>query len=215
LDLKSDKRYNILGYYSKVPIITELFKPNQNPLSGGNFSVPFAGKMNSCIMCTICMQSSTQSRGISSEVYSRRNLNYSIFITVSFTVLWQLILSSCNQTSSFEISQPRYFSQSRRKICWQQQKHKRELTTRVSRLALFQYLAFACSRQVGFTKPTVDMTHNTTVEADNKDPTASSMKYRAALLPCQRHCSFKDRIASWLYPSAFSGSALLIGCPTN
>ena len=32
LDLKSDKWYNILGYYSKVPTITKLFKPNQNPI---------------------------------------------------------------------------------------------------------------------------------------------------------------------------------------
>ena len=37
LDLKSDKWYNILGYYSKVPILTKLFKPNQNPESGSNF----------------------------------------------------------------------------------------------------------------------------------------------------------------------------------
>ena len=107
-----------------------------------------------------------------------------------------MILSSCNQASSFEMSQPCYFSQARRKILWQQQQqqqHKRDPTTRVGPRTLFQYLAFACSRHAGFTKPTVDMTHNTTVEADNKNPTTSSMKYRAALLPCQQCCSFKKQ----------------------
>jgi hypothetical protein len=70
-------------------------------VSGGNFPAPFAGKMSSCIMYTIFMESFTQSRRISSGVCSRRNLNYSIFIVVSFIVLWHLILSSCKQTSSF------------------------------------------------------------------------------------------------------------------
>ena len=132
-----------------------------------------------------------QSQRISSEVYSRRNLNKSIFIVVSFIVLWHSTLYSCNQTSSFEMSQPCYFSQARRKICWQQQQQKREPTTRVSWWTLFQFLAFACLRQAGFTKPTVHTPHNTKVEADNKNPIASSMKYRAAFLQCQQHSSFK------------------------
>ena len=54
----------------------------------------------------------------------------------------------------------------------------------------FHNLAFASSRQAGFTKPTMHMTHNTTLEADNKKPNASSIKYRAALLSYQQCCSF-------------------------
>jgi hypothetical protein len=53
----------------------------------------------------------------------------------------------------------------------------------------FHNLAFALSGQTDFTKPTVHMPHNTTVEADNKKPTTSSMKYKAVLLPCQQSCS--------------------------
>ena len=49
----------------------------------------------------------------------------------------------------------------------------------------FHNLAIVCSRHAGFTKPTVHTPHYTTVEADNKKLTTSSIKYRAALLPCQ------------------------------
>jgi hypothetical protein len=49
----------------------------------------------------------------------------------------------------------------------------------------FHNLAFACSGQAGFTKSTIHMPHNTTVEVDNKKSTTSSIKYMAVLLPCQ------------------------------
>ena len=147
--------------------------------------------MNSCIMYTIFMQSFMQSQRISSGVCSSRNLYHSVFIVDSFILLWHLILSFCNQISSFELSQTWYFPQSRRKYFWQQQQqqqqqqHKREPTTRVGPWTLFQYIAFACSRQAAFKKPTLCMPHNTTVEANNKKPTTSSIKYKAVLLPCQ------------------------------
>jgi hypothetical protein len=46
----------------------------------------------------------------------------------------------------------------------------------------FHNLAFAFSGQAGFIKPTIHMPHNTTVEANNKKPTTSSIKYKAVLL---------------------------------
>jgi hypothetical protein len=55
----------------------------------------------------------------------------------------------------------------------------------------FHNLTFTCSRQASFTKPTIHTTHNTIVEVDNKKPNASSIKYRAALLPYQQCCSFE------------------------
>ena len=57
------------------------------------------------VMYAILMQSSTHARRISSGVCSNQNLNSSIFIVVSSIVPWDLILSSCNQISSFEVSQ--------------------------------------------------------------------------------------------------------------
>ena len=62
----------------------------------------------------------------------------------------------------------------------------------------FHNLAIAFSGQADFTKPTVHMPHNTTVEVDNKKPTASYMKYKVVLLPCQRRCSSKNAFASWI-----------------
>ena len=58
----------------------------------------------------------------------------------------------------------------------------------------FHNLAFAFSEQADFTKPTIHMPHNTTVEVDNKRPTASSMKYKAVLLPCQQSCSLEMQL---------------------
>ena len=215
LDLKSDKCYNILGYYSKVPIITELFKPNQNPVSGGYFPE------SSRIIYTIFIHSFAQSRRTSSGVCWRRNLKYSIFIVVSIKILWHLILYSCNQTSSFEMSQPCYFSQAKRKILWQQQQqqqqqqHKREPTTRVGPWTLFNISpSLAQDMLVSQSQLLIWLI------IQQLKPTTRIQPHRLWNTG-QHYCHVNDvafsknRIASWLWPSAFSGFALLHGCPPN
>ena len=85
------------------------------------FPAPFAGETNSFVMTTIFMQSPTQSRRISSGVGSGVIWKHTNFVFVSFIVLWCRSLSSCNQTTSFVMSQPCFFSYVRTKHFWHHQ----------------------------------------------------------------------------------------------